>query len=131
PSSIFASVVDVKIIEPPRRAVTLEPPRIGGDLGAGEKAGDAFDVGRRHLLLHAVGTEAGDIAGDKDVGLVNRVPEIVAGVAAHDEGTRLAHKAAHMADRTADHDGDAFHRNAAARAGVALNDDEAAAPRCG
>ena len=49
------------------------------------------------------------------------------GVAADDQRTGLTHKRAHMPDRTANDDGDALHRDAAARTGIALNDDEPAA----
>src|SRR6516165_2138364 len=91
---------------------------MGNDLRAAEERSDPMEIGRHHLLLHAVGAEAGDLAGDKDVDLVDRIAEVMPGVAANDEGTCLAHEGAHMAHRATDHDGDALHRNAAARAGV-------------
>src|SRR6266849_1641577 len=84
---------------------------------------------RRHLFLDAGGAEAGDLAGDEDLLLVERITEIVIGVAADDERTGLSHEAAHMADAAADDDVDALHRDAAARAGIALDDEHAAASR--
>src|SRR5271157_2796637 len=98
-SSIFGGVVDVEVIEPPCRPVTPEPRRVGGDLGIAEKGGDMPDIVLRHLFLDTVGAEAGDSAGYKDLGLVDRVAEVVAGIAADDQRARLAHETAHMPDR--------------------------------
>ena len=117
------------IIEAPSRAVTPETRSIGDNGGTVEEGSDALDIGLRHLLLNAVGAEAGDSASDKDLGLVNRVAEVLTGVATNDQGAGLAHKRAHMADRTGNDNGDSFHRDAAARAGIAFDDDEPAAPR--
>src|SRR5271155_4712398 len=105
--------------------------RIGGDAGAIEKGSNLLDIALRHLLLDAVGAQAGDGAGDKNLGLVERVAEIVAGVAADDQPAGLAHERAHVPDRTANDDVDALHRNAAAGTGVAFDDDEPAAARGG
>src|ERR1700751_2240708 len=115
-------------MEPPRRAVSPELLRIGNDLRVAEKAGDALDIRLCHLLLDTVGTKAGDLASDIDVSFVDRVAEVMPGVAAYDEGSGLAHKGAHMADRARHDDGDALHRDPAARAGVAFDDDEPPAP---
>src|SRR6266436_5702362 len=120
-------MVDMEVIEAPRRAVTPETSRIASNASTIEEGRNALDIARSHLLFDAVGAEAGDSAGDKDLGLVERVAEVMAGVATDDQGTGLAHKRAHMPDRTANDNGDALHRDAAARAGIALNDDEPAA----
>ena len=41
-----------------------------------------------HLLLDAVGAEARDLAADVDPRLVDRVAEVLAGVAADDQASR-------------------------------------------
>src|SRR5439155_19379150 len=105
--------------------------RIGGDGGAVEEGGDVLDIALRHLLLNTVGAEAGDSTGDKDLGLVDRVAEVLAGVATNDQRTGLAHERAHMSDRTADDNSDPLHRDAAARTGIALDYDKPAAARGG
>ena len=53
----------------------------------------------------------------------------MAGLAADDQRAGLAHKRAHMPDRTANDDGDALHRDTAARARTSLNDNGPAAAR--
>src|SRR6202521_4485670 len=104
-------MIDMKIIETQSGAGMPETRGIGGDGGTVEEDGNALDIGLRHLLLNAVGAEAGDSAGNKDIGLVNRVAEGRAGIATDDQRTGLAHKRAHMADRTGNDDGNAFHRD--------------------
>src|SRR6516164_231156 len=91
-----------------------EPLRIGGNLRAAEECRDTVQIGRRHLLLYTIRAEACDLAADKDVGLVDRVSEVMAGITADDQGSRLPHEGAHMADRAADHDGHTLHRDTAA-----------------
>src|SRR5262245_3776231 len=117
-------MVDMEVIEAPCRAVTPETSRIPSNPGTIEETGDAFDIILGHRLLDAIGAEARDSAGDVDPSLVERVAEVMAGVAADDQRTGLAHECAHMPDRTANDNGDALHRDAAARTGVALNNDE-------
>ena len=67
-----------------------------------------------------------DLALDVNHGLVDRIAEVGAGVAAHDEASGLRHEGAHVPDRPADDDVDALHRDPASRTGVALDHDEPA-----
>src|SRR5690606_39765541 len=88
------------------------------------------DVMRGHLLLDAVGAEAFDTALHVKSRLVDGIAEARTGIAAHDQTAALGHERAHMANRTADHDVDAFHRDAAAKAGSAVDGQQPAAPPC-
>ena len=56
-----------------------------------------------------------------------RIAERIAGIAEHDEIAGLRHEGRHVADRALHDDVDALHRDAAARRGVALDDQQAAA----
>ena len=122
-------VVDVEVVELARRAVAAELGRV-----------DVVDPGARRAARAARATcssrssfstqsapSAGDRAAHVDARLVDRVAERVAGVAAARRGApRLRHERAHVADRAADDDVDALHRDAAARDGVAVHDEQAA-----
>ena len=79
-----------------------------------------------HLLGDAVGAQRRDVAAHVDAGLVDRVAERLAGVAADHQPTRLRHERAHVADVAADHDVDALHRDPAPRSGIALDDQQPA-----
>src|SRR3954469_579989 len=127
--SVPAGVVDVKVVEAPRRAVAAEVRRLDVvDPGALEQRAQLGDVLVAQLLLDAVGAERLDRAAHVEVRLVDRVAERVAGVAADDEAALLGHERAHVADRAAHDDVDALHRDAAARRRVAVDDEQAAAP---
>src|SRR3954449_3140150 len=126
--SVLAGVVDVEVVEAPRRAVAAEVRRLDVvDPGALEQRAQLGEVVVAQLLLDAVGAEGLDAPAHVEVRLVDRVAERVAGVAADDEAAPLGHERAHVADRAADDDVDALHRDAAARRGVAVDDHEAAA----
>src|SRR3954468_13071371 len=127
--SVLAGVVDVEVVEAPRRAVAAEVRRLDVvDPGALEQRAQLGEVVVAQLLLDAVGAERLDAPAHVEVRLVDRVAERVAGVAADDEAAPLGHERAHVADRAADDDVDALHRDAAARRGVAVDDHEPAAP---
>ena len=79
-----------------------------------------------HLLGDAVGAQRSDVAADVDAGLVDRVAECLAGVAADHQPAGLRHERAHVADVAAHHDVDALHRNTAPRSGIALDHQQAA-----
>src|ERR1700694_4468597 len=81
------------------------------------------------LLLDTVGAEACDAAAHVHVRLVDRISERVTGVPADDETSALGHERAHVADRAPDDDVDSLHRNPAARACVAVHDEQTAAAR--
>src|SRR3954452_19305324 len=127
--SVLAGVVDVEVVEAPRRAVAAEVRRLDVvDPGALEQRAQLGEVVVAQLLLDAVGAERLDAPAHVEVRLVDRVAERVAGVAADDEAAPLGHERAHVADRAADDDVDALQRDAAARRGVAVDDHEPAAP---
>ena len=65
-----------------------ETRRLGGNGGAVEQSGNALDIGLRHLLLHAIGAETGDTAGNIDLGFVDRITQIMAGIAGPPGGFR-------------------------------------------
>ena len=79
----------MEVIEAPSRAVTPKTSRIASNAGTIEEGGDALGIARSHLLFDAVGAEAGDSAGDKDLSLVNRVAEVLTGIATDRRGCRL------------------------------------------
>src|SRR4051794_8208417 len=127
--SVLAGVVDVEVVEAPRRAVAAEVRRLDVvDPGALEQRAQLGGGVGAPLLLDAVGAGRLDAPAHVEVRLVDRVAERVAGVAADDEAAPLGHERAHVADRAADDDVDALHRDAAARRGVAVDDHEPAAP---
>src|SRR5262249_41253028 len=74
------------------------------------------------------GAEALDVAAHEETRLVDRVAERIARVAEHDEIASLRHERAKMADRALYHDVDAFHGDAAARRGVAVDAERPATP---
>ena len=121
-------VVDLEVVELPRRAVAAELGRVDvvDARRASSSSRSSATVLVAQLLLDAVGAEARDRAADVEVRLVDRVAERVAGVAADDEAAALRHERAQVADRAADDDVDALHRDAAARARVAVDDEQAA-----
>jgi len=81
-----------------------------------------------HLLLDAVGAEALGRAADVEARLVDGIAERLAGVTEHDERSGLRHEGRHVADRALHDDIDALHRNAAARRGVTVDDQQPATP---
>src|SRR5690349_5095695 len=81
-----------------------------------------------HLLLDAIRTEATHAAAHEQARLVYGIAERLARVAEHDKVAGLRHEGAEMAHRALDDDVDAFHRDAAARRGVAIDNQHAAAP---
>ena len=68
-----------------------------------------------------------DLAAHEQPRLVDRIAERIAGVAEHHEIAGLRHEGRHVADRALHDDVDALHRDAAARRGVAVDDQQAAA----
>ncbi len=72
------------------------------------------------LLLDAVGAEARDLAADVEAGLVDRVAEVVARVAADHQRPPLGHERARVPDRAVDDDVRPLDRDPAARRGAAL-----------
>src|SRR5438093_8999818 len=128
PPSVRACVVDVEVVEPAGRPVAAELRRVDtGDPGPVEEVAQLGEVVLADVLLDAVGAEAFHLAANVDAGLVDRVAEGVAGVAAYHEPAGLRHEAAQVADRAADDDVDSLHRDAAAGGGVAVDDEQAAA----
>src|SRR5215211_3945082 len=76
--SVLPGVVDVEVVEPPRRAVAAEVGRVGvPDPGALEQRAQLGDMVLSKVLLDAVGAEALHPAAHVDVRLVDRVPERV------------------------------------------------------
>src|SRR6476661_9321994 len=79
-------VVDLEVVERARRSVAAE---LGGidvvDVRLVEQRADLGGVLLAHLLLDAVGPEAGDGAADVEARLVDGVAQRVAGVAAHQQ----------------------------------------------
>src|SRR4051794_23304259 len=94
-------VVDMEVVELPRRAVAPKLARLGSDAGALEQRLQLRDVVLPQLLLDAVGAEARDAAAHVHVRLVDRVAERLARVAADDEAAALRHESAHVADGSA------------------------------
>ena len=117
------------MVEAAGRAVAPEPGRVEVDAGLGQQPAELGQMVRGHPLLDAVGTEARDLPTHVEPGLVERIAEVAAAVAADHEVARLPHEGAHVADRALHHDRDALHRDAAARGGVAVDDEHAAAAR--
>src|SRR5260363_21592 len=74
-ASIGVDIVDVEVIEAPRRAIELEV--IGARLDAGPLQHGREDraVFLRHRLLDAVGAQAGDAATHEQSGLIDRIAE--------------------------------------------------------
>src|SRR5688572_6133868 len=129
-TSISIDIVDVEVIELAGRAVAFELGGIGVHAGTLQQLAQLLDVMRGHLFLDAIRAEAFDLALHIEARLVERVAEVGAGVAAYHQAAGLCHEGAHRADAAADHDIDALHGNAAARAGVTLDDDEATLAGC-
>src|SRR5215213_452496 len=74
--SVRARVVDLEVVELPRRAVTAELSRVStGEPGMFEELGELRAVLVPERLLHAVGTQFPDLAADIDARLVDRVAE--------------------------------------------------------
>src|SRR5512132_204371 len=114
--SELARVIDLEVVELARRSVAAEVGGIGVlDPGPLEQRRDLGAVLLAQLLLDAVGAEAGDRTAHVDPGLVDRVAEGVAGVAAHEQAPLLRHERAHVPDGSAHDDVDALHRDPAAR----------------
>src|SRR6202022_3666828 len=63
---------------------------------------------------------------DVDAGLVDRVAERLAGIAADHQTSGLRHEGTQVADAAAHHHIDTLHRNTAPRGGVALDHQQAA-----
>src|SRR5437773_8689383 len=125
-ASVSVGVIDVEIIELAGRAEAAEVLRIGLDLGLLQEAGELGEMMVGHLLFDAVGTETVDLASDIELRLIDGIAQGFARISAHNEMAALRHEGRHMADRAADHDIDALHRDAAARGGIALDDQEPA-----
>ena len=107
-------VVDVEVVELPRRPVSPELPGVGVDSGPFEEAAQLRRVLLKELLLDAVGAQRRDASANIEVGLVDRVAERLARVAADDQRAALRHERSHVPDRAAHHDLDPLHRDAAA-----------------
>ena len=84
-SSVRRGVVDVEIVEPAGRAVAPERGRVEVDAGLGQQPAELGQMVRRHPLLDAVGPQARDLAPHIEPGLVERIAEVAAAVAADDE----------------------------------------------
>src|SRR5205085_4429201 len=86
PSSVRPDVVDLEVVELPRRAVAPEAAGIDVvDAGALEQRAQLRHVLLAQLLLDAVGAEPRELAAHVDARLVDRVAERIARVAADDE----------------------------------------------
>src|SRR5919106_1852970 len=108
---VRARVVDLEVVQPPRRAVAAELARLAVvDPRPLEQLAQLTHVALLHLLLHAVRPQTGDLPANVEMRLVDGVAEGVAGVAADHEAPLLRHEAAHVPDRAADHDVHALHR---------------------
>src|SRR3954468_20752269 len=129
PASIRIGVVDVEVVELPRRAVAAERFRISVDLCLLEKLRELLEMFAPHLLLNAVGPEARNLAAHEELGLVDRIPERLGGISEHHEMSGLGHESRHVADRTAHDDVDPLHGDAAAGGGVPLDDQKSAIAR--
>src|ERR671922_2182552 len=126
---IGAGVVDLEVVEAPRRAVAAELSGVAVvDARPVEQVAQLAQVPLAQLLLDAVRPQAGYLPAHVEVRLVDGVAEGVAGVAAHDEAALLGHEAAHVPNRAAHHDVHALHRDAAAGRGVAAYHEQAPAP---
>src|SRR3989442_3801963 len=89
PPSVRACVVELEVVEPAGRAVAAEVRRVDAvDPGPVEEVAELGEVVPADVLLDAVGAEARDLAPNVDAGLVDRVAQGVAGVAAHDQAAR-------------------------------------------
>src|SRR5215211_649361 len=127
PTSVCASVVDLEGVELPGRAVAAEIARVGfRDTRAFKEVRELGAMLVAELLLDAVRAEGGDVAADVEACLVDRVSERLARVAADDEPARLGHEPGEVTDGALDDDVEPLHRDAAARRGVAVDDEEAA-----
>ena len=79
-----------------------------------------------HLLGDAVRAQRRDLTAHVDPGLVDRVTQCVARIAAHHQAAGLGHEGAHVPDVAADDDVDALHRDATPRCGIAVDDQQSA-----
>ena len=121
-------VVDVEVVELPRRPVAAELRRVGVAIPApASSSRSCAEVLVAHLLLDAVGARARHRPADVQPRLVERVAERLAGVAAHHQAALLGHERAHVADRAADDDVGALERDPAPRRRVAVDHEQAAA----
>src|SRR5271165_2033037 len=96
--SVAAEVLDVEVVEAPRRAVAAELIRVGVlDARPSEQLAELLEVLGSQLLLDAVRAQLRDRPAHVQARLVQRVAERLTGVAAHDQRTRLGHERAHVA----------------------------------
>src|SRR6202035_5944441 len=97
PISVAPEVLDVKVVERPRGPVTA---KLGclhvAHVGAPQQLSQLLEVLLAHVLLDAVGAEAGDRPPDVQARLVEGVAERFPGVAAHHERSSLGHERAHV-----------------------------------
>src|SRR5882724_2543477 len=101
--------------------------RLAIETAATQHVGQALAIVRRHRFFDAVRAQAFDVAAHEYRCFIDGVAERVAGVAEYDQASCLRHEGAHGADRAFHQNIDALHRNAAARGGVAVDDQEPAA----
>src|SRR5882757_3628088 len=121
--SVGTRVVDVKVVQRTDRAISgISTGVVIVVSGRFELRGKFLVVFVVHLLGHTVGPEGGDAAAHVNPGLVDRVAECFAGVAADHEYPSLSHERAHVSDVAAYDDIDTFHRDAAPRSGITLDD---------
>src|ERR1700676_422704 len=117
------------MIELSRRSVAAKRRNVDGTVGAGggKQATHLGPVWLLYGLLDAIRPDAPDAAAYVEIRLVDRIPERLSGVAEHDQIARLGHEGRQVADRSLDDDIDALHRDPAARRGVAVDHQQAAA----
>src|SRR5258708_12791389 len=96
-------MVDMEVVELARRAIAAKAVRVGLDLSPLQQGGDTGAILRIDILLDAVGAEARHPAGDEDLGLVERIAEVMIGIAADDERAALTHEQPHITPPPAPH----------------------------
>src|SRR6476661_5427328 len=91
-SLVRRRVVDAEVVKVPGRSVAFEVRRVVGTARRGEEAAEFLEVLGFHRLFDAVRAQGGHASLDVDPGLVDRVAEGFAGVAADHEPAGLGHE---------------------------------------